>query len=89
MQNSRMEGDKPQDNASMLTSFDLGTLEDMDPSLSRHLITTDGGFRVVYDKEVPIELRYDSPQQACRGRKGRRRGWNHGEHKDEDSYTGI
>lgn len=34
MQNSRMEADKPQDNSSMLTSFDLGTLEEMDPALS-------------------------------------------------------
>jgi hypothetical protein len=57
MQNSRLGEDKPQDNTSMLTSFDLGTLDEMDPSLSRLSITADGGFRVVYDKEVPIELR--------------------------------
>lgn len=58
MQNSRIGEDKPQDNTSMLTSFDLGTLEEMDPSLSNSSFTPDGGFRVVYDKEVPIELRY-------------------------------
>jgi hypothetical protein len=57
MQNSRMGEDKPQDNTSVLTSFDLGTLEEMDPSLSRPIAYEDGGFRVVYDKEVPIELR--------------------------------
>lgn len=57
MQNSRLGEDKPQDNTSVLTSFDLGTLEEMDPSLSRQNVTLDGGFRVVYDKEVPIELR--------------------------------
>jgi hypothetical protein len=57
MQNSRLGEDKPHDNTSMLTSFDLGTLEEMDPSLSRRCFTTDGGFRVVYDKEVPVELR--------------------------------
>lgn len=57
MQNSRMEGDKPQDNTSMLTSFDLGTLEEMDPSLGKQEFNLGGGFKVVYDKEVPIELR--------------------------------
>lgn len=54
MQNSRLEEQKhnAQDlnNSSMLTSFDLGTIEEMDPSLN-------GGYRVLYDKEVPIELR--------------------------------
>lgn len=61
MQNSRLEEQKhnAQDlnNSSMLTSFDLGTIEEMDPSLSTGLTHLDGGYRVLYDKEVPIELR--------------------------------
>ena len=50
MNNSRQIDEKSVDNISMLTSFDLGALEEMDPSQN-------GGYRVVYDKEVPIELR--------------------------------
>jgi len=50
MNQSRLLDDKSMDNMSMLNSFDLGALEEMDPSLN-------GGYRVVYDKEVPIELR--------------------------------
>ena len=61
MQNSRLEEQKhnQQDlnNSSMLISFDLGTLDEMDPSLSNKFFDADGGYRVVYDKEVPIELR--------------------------------
>jgi len=50
MNQSRLLDDKSMDNMSMLNSFDLGALEEMDPSLN-------GGYRVVYDKEIPIELR--------------------------------
>ena len=38
MQNSRFSEDKSVENMSMLTSFDLGALEDMDPSLSKFFI---------------------------------------------------
>lgn len=91
MNQSRFSDDRSVDGASMLTSFDLGALEEMDPSLSNFLKFSifpnhyfwlsefqlrkmaimkwpelfwgkythflDGGFRVIYDKEVPIELR--------------------------------
>ena len=34
----------------VLSQFDFSAIEDMDPSLS-------GGHRVIYDREVPFELR--------------------------------
>ena len=34
----------------MLSQFDFSAIEEMDPSLS-------GGHRVIYDREVPFELR--------------------------------
>lgn len=37
MNQSRFSDDKSADNMSMLTSFDLGALEEMDPSLSKLL----------------------------------------------------
>ena len=44
-----------------LSSFDFSTIDDMDPSLS-------GGHRVIYEREVPFELRVqqsnDAPQEA-------------------------
>ena len=36
--------------ASPLTQFDFSQIEDLDPSVQ-------GGFQVVYDREVPFELR--------------------------------
>ena len=45
----------------MLSSFDFSAIEDMDPSVA-------DGYRVIYDREVPFELRVqesaDSPQQV-------------------------
>ena len=52
----------------MLTSFDLGALEEKDHSLNGGLSfdlgaleekdqSLNGGYMVIYDKEVPIELR--------------------------------
>ena len=47
--------------ADPLSAFDFSTIDDMDPSLS-------GGHRVVYEREVPFELRVqqaaDAPQEA-------------------------
>jgi len=37
-------------NASFLDAFDFSSIEEMDPSLAE-------GHRVVYDREVPVELR--------------------------------
>eukprot|EP00904_Undaria_pinnatifida_P006602 jgi/Undpi1/3071/HiC_scaffold_15.g06447.m1 len=45
----------------MLQTFDFGSIEEMDPSVA-------DGFRVIYDREVPFELRVqesaDGPQQV-------------------------
>ena len=45
----------------LLSSFDFSAIEDMDPSVA-------DGYRVIYDREVPFELRVqesaDSPQQV-------------------------
>jgi hypothetical protein len=49
------------ESADPLSSFDFTTIDSMDPSLS-------GGHRVIYEREVPFELRVqqstDAPQEA-------------------------
>lgn len=37
--------------ANIINAYDLTAIEDMDPSLA-------DGFKVVFDKEIPLELRY-------------------------------
>ena len=45
----------------MMNSFDFSSIEEMDPSIA-------DGYRVIYDRECPFELRVqesaDSPQQV-------------------------
>ena len=47
--------------ADMMNSFDFSSIEEMDPSIA-------DGYRVIYDRECPFELRVqesaDSPQQV-------------------------
>jgi len=37
--------------ANIINAYDLTAIEEMDPALA-------DGFRVVFDKEIPLELRY-------------------------------
>jgi len=46
-----------QDEASLLNSFDFSAIEEMDPSLA-------DGHRVIYDREVPFELRIQDPSSG-------------------------
>jgi|Transcript_30457 hypothetical protein len=39
--------------------FDFSSLEDLDPSLS-------GGYRIVYDREIPLEVRYERSDEELR-----------------------
>jgi hypothetical protein len=39
--------------------FDFSSLEDLDPSLS-------GGFRIIYDREIPLEVRYERSDEELR-----------------------
>ncbi len=46
------------ENVSILNSFDFTAIEEMDPSLGKiKKIMKAEGHRVVYDREVPFELR--------------------------------
>ena len=45
------------DEASLLNSFDFSAIEEMDPSLA-------DGHRVLYDREVPFELRIQDPSSG-------------------------
>ena len=38
------------EDVSMISTFDMGAVDEMDPSLAE-------GHRVIYDREVPFELR--------------------------------
>lgn len=46
-----------QEDASLLNSFDFSAIEEMDPSLA-------DGHRVLYDREVPFELRIQDPSSG-------------------------
>lgn len=46
-----------QEDASLLNSFDFSAIEEMDPSLA-------DGHRVIYDREVPFELRIQDPSSG-------------------------
>lgn len=56
-------------NSSILNTYDLTGIEEMDPSLGTHIfrplelkftfwLPSGEGFKVVYDREIPLELRY-------------------------------
>lgn len=42
---------------SLISTFDMGAVDEMDPSLAE-------GHRIIYDREVPFELRIQEAGQA-------------------------
>jgi len=48
----RFEGTASEYSTAAINAFDLAALEEMDPALA-------DGFKVAYDREVPLELRYN------------------------------
>ena len=57
-----MKHDDEKENQSVLNHFDFAAIEEMDPSLGNLLlwkiyVCIAEGHRVVYDREVPFELR--------------------------------
>lgn len=45
----------------MMDSFDFRAIDEQDPSLCKRDVTKEHGHRVIYDREVPFELRIHDP----------------------------
>ncbi len=61
---------KPAEDVSILHSFDFTAIEEMDPSLGKLffsptlIIKTADGHKIIYDREVPFELRIQDTSAA-------------------------
>ncbi len=59
-----MQPKAPPEEASILHSFDFTAIEEMDPSLGTRILSDSAiadGHKVIYDREVPFELRIQEP----------------------------
>ena len=65
MQSSKMMGEH--ENSSVLNAFDFAAIEEMDPSLGKFLWPLADGHKIIYEREVPFELRIqdtNGPQEV-------------------------